>query len=162
MALPVITVIGNLKRTELKYTANGKALFKFQVECSEKNSKGEWDNLYISGELWYKQAEFANQYFKDGSPVIVNGKLTTNSYEKQDGTKAYENKLMFPNISFIPKDKSDSQGQQQDNSYNGNYNQAPGNNSQNMGNANQNIQNQHQGQNDYKIPDIDISSEIPF
>lgn len=109
MALPIIQLIGNLKRTELRYVPSGKALYKFQIECSEKNSKGEWDNLYISGELWDKQAEFANQYFKDGSVALVTGKLVTSSYEKQDGTKVYENKLLFPSISFVPKDKNGDQ-----------------------------------------------------
>ena len=117
--LPTITVIGNLKRVEMKYTQSGKAVTKFQIECAEKNKNGEWTNLYLSGECWEKSAEFVNQYFNDGSPAIVTGKLYTNIYEKQDGTKVYENKLLFPNVSFAPKDKSDSvqsqapQGQQQ-------------------------------------------------
>ncbi len=113
MSLPSLTVIGNLKRTELRHTPSGKALYKFQVECAEKNNKGEWNNLYISGELWDKQAEFANQYFRDGSVAVVTGKLVTNVYEKQDGTKVYENKFLFPNIGFAPKDKSEQQPQQQ-------------------------------------------------
>jgi len=109
MALPIIQLVGTLKRTGLTYVPSGKALYKFQLECSEKNTKGEYDNLYISGELWDKQAEFANQYFKDGSVAVVTGKLVTKSYEKNDGSKVYENKLLFPSISFIPKDKSDNQ-----------------------------------------------------
>ena len=111
MALPQITAVGILKRTELRYTPSGKALFKFQVECSEKNTKGEWDNLYLSGELWDKQAEFANQWFKDGSVAIITGKLITSSYEKQNGTKVYENKLQFPSLSFVPKEKDNNQQQ---------------------------------------------------
>ena len=95
-----------MKRIEMKYVSNGKAVTKFQIECAEKNSKGEWVNLYISGECWEKQAEFVNQYFQDGSVAIVTGKLYTNVYAKQDGTKVYENKLLFPNVSFAPKDKN--------------------------------------------------------
>lgn len=112
MALPIIQIVGTLKRTGLTYILSGKALYKFQLECSEKNTKGEYDNLYISGELWDKQAEFANQYFKDGSVAVVTGKLVTKSYEKNDGIKVYENKLLFPSISFVPKDKSDNQESQ--------------------------------------------------
>ena len=112
MALPIIQLVGTLKRTGLTYVPSGKALYKFQLECSEKNTKGEYDNLYISGELWDKQAEFANQYFRDGSVAVVTGKLVTKSYEKNDGIKVYENKLLFPSISFVPKDKSDNQESQ--------------------------------------------------
>ena len=49
MALPIIQLVGTLKRTGLTYVPSGKALYKFQLECSEKNTKGEYDNLYISG-----------------------------------------------------------------------------------------------------------------
>ena len=111
--LPTITVIGNLKRIELRYVPSGKAVTKFQIECAEKNSKGEWTNLYLTGECWEKSAEFVNQYFKDGSPAIVTGKLYTNVYENQEGKKVYENKLLFPNVSFAPKDKSEANGQSQ-------------------------------------------------
>ena len=107
--LPTITAVGTMKRIEMKHTQSGKAITKFQIECAEKNNKGEWTNLYLSGECWEKSAEFVNQYFRDGSPAIVTGKLFTNVYEKQDGTKVYENKLLFPSVSFIPKDKSGNQ-----------------------------------------------------
>lgn len=113
MSLPTITVIGNLKRIETKFTQSGKQVTSFQIECAEKNAKGEYQNLYLKGECWDKQAEFVNQYFRDGSVAIVTGKLYTNVYEKQDGTKAYETKLLFPSVSFAPKDKADAQPQQQ-------------------------------------------------
>ena len=111
--LPTITVIGNLSKLETKFTLSGKEVTKFQVECSEKNAKGEWENLYLKGEVWEKASTFLNQYFKDGSVAIVTGKLVTNVYEKQDGSKVYENKLLFPSVSFVPKDKADNQGQAQ-------------------------------------------------
>lgn len=106
MSLPTVQICGNLKRIETKFTQSGKQVTKFQVECAEKNSKGEYVNLYIGGEVWDKQAEFVNQYFQEGSVAIVTGKLYTNVYEKQDGSKVYENKLLFPSVSFAPKDKS--------------------------------------------------------
>lgn len=153
MSLPTITVIGNLKRLELKYLPSGKALLNFQVECSEKNSKGEWSNLYLKGECWDKSAEFVNQYFKEGSTAIVTGKLVTNVYEKQDGTKVYENKLLFPNVGFVPKDKSD-QGASTSEDYN-NHNQ---------GDRQQATPpNQHNPQQQQQIPEINIDEdEIPF
>ena len=152
--LPTITVVGTMKRIEMRYTGSGKAVTKFQVECAEKNSKGEWTNLYLSGECWEKAAEFVNQYFRDGSPAIVTGKLYTNVYEKQDGTKVYENKLLFPSVSFIPKDKSGNQEQE--------YQQPP----QQDHRAYQTTTHQ-QGQQQHdmptQLPGIDIDdSEIPF
>lgn len=107
--LPQITAVGTLNKLETKYTPSGKEVTKFTLECSEKNAKGEWENLYLKGEVWEKASTFLNQYFKDGSVAIVTGKLVTNVYEKQDGSKVYENKLLFPSISFVPKDKADNQ-----------------------------------------------------
>ena len=108
--LPQITAVGTLNKLETKYTPSGKEVTKFTLECSEKNAKGEWENLYLKGEVWEKASTFLNQYFKDGSVAIVTGKLVTNVYEKQDGSKVYENKLLFPSVSFVPKDKADNQG----------------------------------------------------
>lgn len=111
MSLPQVTIVGVLNKLETKYTPSGKEVTKFQVECSEKNAKGEWENLYIKGEVWENQSKFLNQYFKNGSVAVVTGKLVTNVYDKNDGSKAYEIKLLFPSVSFVPKEKQDNQGQ---------------------------------------------------
>lgn len=112
MSLPQITAIGTLNKLETKFTPSGKEVTKFTLECSEKNTKGEWENLYLKGEVWDKASTFLNQYFKDGSVAIVTGKLVTNVYEKNDGSKVYENKLLFPSISFVPKEKVSQQQEQ--------------------------------------------------
>ena len=110
MSLPQITIIGTLGRLQTTHTTTGKEVTKFQIECSEKNAKGEYDNLYLKGEVWERASQFLNTYFKDGDVAVVTGKLITNVYEK-NGAKVYENKLSFPSISFPPKAKA-SQGQQ--------------------------------------------------
>ena len=110
MSLPQITIIGTLGRLQTTHTTTGKEVTKFQIECSEKNAKGEYDNLYLKGEVWEKASQFLNSYFKDGDVAVVTGKLITNVYEK-NGAKVYENKLSFPSVSFPPKAKA-SQGQQ--------------------------------------------------
>ena len=110
MSLPYISIIGTLGRLQTTHTTTGKEVTKFQIECSEKNAKGEYDNLYLKGEVWEKASQFLNSYFKEGDVAVVTGKLITNVYEK-NGAKVYENKLSFPSISFPPKAKT-SQGQQ--------------------------------------------------
>ena len=135
MSLPYITIIGTLGRLQTTHTTSGKEVTKFQIECSEKNAKGEYDNLYLKGEVWEKASQFLNQYFKEGDVAVVTGKLITNVYEK-NGAKVYENKLSFPIISFPPKAK-----------------------------VNQGQQGQQPAQrNQYEPPviDLDDSSEIPF
>lgn len=107
MALPTVSIFGTINKIELKYTQAGKAICSYQIECSEKNAKGEWENLYLKGASFEKQAEFINQYFKDGDVCIATGKLVTENYTKQDSSKVYEVKLKFPQIQFAPKSKND-------------------------------------------------------
>ena len=104
MGLPIVTIVGNISRIEMK-TAGSNTVCKFQIECSEKY-KDEWTNLYINTEVWNKQAEFVNQYFKSGDVVVATGKLYTNVYENKEGKKVYETKLQFPNVQFAPKSKN--------------------------------------------------------
>ena len=113
MALPTVSIFGNINKIELKYLPNGKALCSYKIECSEKNSKGEWENLYIDGVSFDKQAEFINQYFNDGDLCIATGKLITEVYENKEGKKIYTIKLKFPNIEFAPKSKNSAPQQKQ-------------------------------------------------
>lgn len=141
MSLPTITVVGELKYIETKHLPSGKQLTSFQVSCSEKNIKGEWENLYLKGEVWGKSSEFVSKYFNNGSVAVVTGKLYTNTYDK-NGTKVYENKLLFPQVSFLPKDKSENR------------------------NNTQPQQQQYRKADDtpqqYTQPTVDIDGEIPF
>ena len=52
MSLPNITAVGTLSKMTTTYTTSGKEVTKFQLECSEKNTKGEYENLYLKGEVW--------------------------------------------------------------------------------------------------------------
>ena len=106
MSLPVITVCGNVQKIETRQTQSGKNVTTVNVSCGEKNSKGEFENLYIKADFWDKQSDFVSRYFKEGSAIIVTGKLVTTNYTKQDGSKVYETKFLFPQASFAPKDKA--------------------------------------------------------
>ena len=144
MALPILTVIGNIQKIETRQTQSGKSVTSVNVSCGEKNAKGEYDNLYIKADFWEKQSNFVSQYFKEGDAIIVTGKLVTTNYAKQDGTKVYETKFQFPNASFVPKSKEPQQSQQQSS-----YSQPQ--------------QNAHASQTSPQIPVIDVDTDsIPF
>ena len=103
MSLPTITVIGNVKFMETKFTQSGTQVTSLVVSASDKNKDGNYDNLNIKAEFWGKQAEFVNQYFNDGDVIIVTGRLITNSWTDQNGGKRHEIKFHFPSASFPPK-----------------------------------------------------------
>jgi single-strand DNA-binding protein len=154
--LPEITVIGNLKKIETKYIPSGKQVTKFQIECSEKNAKGEYENLYLTGEVWEKASEFLTKYFTEGNSAIVTGKLVTKSYSKADGTKVYENKLLFPNVHFVPRDKASKDIKQMEPMEYRAGNNASG------GQSYQDHMKQDPSMNQ-EVPEIDIDDdEIPF
>lgn len=114
MALPTVSLFGTINKIETRFTQGGKQVTSFQIECSEKNRNGEWDNLYIKSAVFDKAAEFVNNYFQDGSLCIATGKLVTEVYDGSDGKKRYDIKLKFPTIEFPPKAKESSTTQRKE------------------------------------------------
>lgn len=119
--LPTITIIGNISKLENKTTGSGKKFTILKISCSEKNAKGEYDNLYIDTDIWDKTSDFLNNYFKVGSPIAMTGKLYTNIYENKDGKKTYQIKLKYPSIGFVPKQKESKNADQSVNKFNDNF-----------------------------------------
>lgn len=82
-----VNLIGRLVReNELKYTKSGKAVATNTIALDD----GWGDNkksYFIPIVVWEKQAESLANYTSKGSKIAVNGKLTSRSYETQDGQK---------------------------------------------------------------------------
>ncbi|MGF2059336.1 single-stranded DNA-binding protein [Enterococcus innesii] len=82
-----VNLIGRLVRdNELKYTKSGKAVATNTLALDD----GRGDNkksYFIPIVAWEKQAESLANYTNKGSKIAVNGKLTSRSYETQDGQK---------------------------------------------------------------------------
>lgn len=82
-----VNLIGRLVRdNELKYTKSGKAVATNTMALDD----GWGDNkktYFIPIVVWEKQAESLANYTNKGSKIAVNGKLTSRSYEMQDGQK---------------------------------------------------------------------------
>lgn len=94
-----VTLIGHLgKDPELKYTPNGTAVCNFSLATTESYKgddgnwveKTEWHNIVV----WRKLAETCSQYLKKGSKIYMEGKITTESYDK-DGSKRYITKIVM-------------------------------------------------------------------
>ena len=109
-----VIVLGRLGQDpELKYTQSKKAVCSLNVATSEKRNdqngnpveKTEWHKVV----LWDKKAELAAQYLTKGRMVFVEGKLTTRSWEDQNGQKRYTTEIVGHNVQFLP----DGNGQQQ-------------------------------------------------
>lgn len=103
-------LVGNLtKDPEVRYTPSGKAVCNLKVATSRKfKTKSEEDReekLFITATIWGKRAENCGEYLKKGSPVFIEGRLTTNSFEDREGQQRSNIELQIENIQFLTRVK---------------------------------------------------------
>lgn len=80
MSFQKITIVGNLGvDPELRFTPGGQAVTNFSIATnrSYKKQDGEQvkETLWFRVSCWGKLAEIANQYLKQGSQVMIEGRL---------------------------------------------------------------------------------------
>ncbi|MHC9089344.1 single-stranded DNA-binding protein [Tenacibaculum sp. IMCC1] len=89
-----VQLIGNLGNTpEIITLDSGKKLAKFAIATNEtyKNAQGEkitdtqWHNIVA----WNKTAEIIEKYLEKGKEVMIEGRLTSRSFEDKEGNKRY-------------------------------------------------------------------------
>jgi len=99
-----VILIGNIcKEPELRYTPAGAAVLNFTLAINRKYKSGEEmkeDVAFVPVVAWQKTAEIINQYCKKGSPLMVEGRLQTRSWEK-DGQKQYKTEVVAEHIQFL-------------------------------------------------------------
>lgn len=99
-----IIITGNLcKDIELRYTNNKIAVLQNTVAVKNdfKNADGEYDSEFINIVVWRQTAEFLNNYAAKGSKVLVEGRLTNRTYDKQDGTKGYITEVVAEKVELL-------------------------------------------------------------
>jgi single-strand DNA-binding protein len=88
-----VMLAGRLTRDpELRYTPQGTALCKLGLAVSRtyKGRDGEKkeETLFVDVTVWEKTAEYCGQRLKQGRPILVEGKLRSDSWEdKSTGQK---------------------------------------------------------------------------
>ena len=101
-----IIVIGNLGRDpEMRYTPNGQSVTSFSVASNrkyttaagERREETEWFNV----SAWGKLGEVCNQYLTKGSQVFVEGRLSSRSYQGQDGQMRFVNEINLTDVQFL-------------------------------------------------------------
>ena len=101
-----VILIGNLgKDPELRYTPGGSAVVNFPIATNERwkdkdgnpQERTEWHNIV----LWGRLAEIANDYLKKGSPVYIEGRLQTRSWDDRDGNKRYTTEIVGTQMQML-------------------------------------------------------------
>lgn len=99
-----IIITGNLcKDIDLRYSPSNIAVVQNTVAVRNdfKNANGDYDSEFINIVVWRQAAEFLSKYAAKGSKVLVEGRLTNRSYDKQDGTKGYITEVVAEKIELL-------------------------------------------------------------
>lgn len=112
-SLNKVMLIGNLTRDpEMRYTPQGTAVCTFSVatnrswttDTGEKKDEVDFHNVVA----WNKLAEICSQLLKKGRKVYVEGRLTTRSWQAQDGTQKQRTEVVISDMVIL--DKKDDSG----------------------------------------------------
>jgi single-strand DNA-binding protein len=85
-----VILVGNLTRDpELRHIPSGTAVSEIGLAVNDRVKRGnEWvdETTFVDITLWGRTAEVASEYLSKGSPVLIEGRLKLDSWEK-DGQK---------------------------------------------------------------------------
>jgi single-strand DNA-binding protein len=86
-----VILLGNVTRDpELRYISSGTAVTEVGLAVNDrrKNAAGEWveETTFVDVTLWGRTAEVAGEYVTKGSPLLIEGRLKLDTWEK-DGKK---------------------------------------------------------------------------
>lgn len=106
-----VQLIGNVGNTpEIRNLDKGKKVASFSIATNEffKNSKGEkvqntqWHTIVA----WGNTAEIVEQFVGRGKEIAIEGKLTSRSYETNEGDKRYVTEVVANEILFLGNAKN--------------------------------------------------------
>lgn len=112
-SLNKVLLIGNLTRDpELRYIPSGTAVTTFTVASNRAyvNQAGEKKEevCFIRIVVWSRRAEVCAEFLSKGSPVFVEGRLQSRTWEDQNGQKRSTIEVIANNVQFLGRGKSDT------------------------------------------------------
>ena len=106
-SLNKVMLIGNLgKDPEVRFLPNGNAVCNFSIATTDRykdkqgqqQEKTEWHNITMYGRL----AEIAGDYLRKGSPVYLEGKISTRKWQdKQTGADRYMTEIIVDQMQML-------------------------------------------------------------
>ena len=161
-----VVMVGNLTRdVELRYLPSGAALATIGLASNRRYKKQDGtqaeEPCFIDVKLFGRTAEIANQYLHKGSRVLIEGRLTYETWMDQNGVKKSRHTITAESMNMLDsKSSGDSMPQE--------YGNAPKEHDYNSSQS-------YAAQNSYassapkenytsNIPEIDIDNddEVPF
>ncbi len=113
-----VQLIGNLgKDPEIRYTPEGKQVAKFSMAANRtfKNKEGESidDTQWFNIEAWMGLAKVVEEYLKTGDRIYIEGRLKTESYEK-DGETKYFTKVVVQEMIMLGSSRNGGADEEED------------------------------------------------
>lgn len=103
-----VVLVGRLtKDPELRYAAgSGIPTSRFTVAVNRQGKKDEAD--FINCVAFNKTAETIAQYLTKGRQIAIAGRIQTNSYTSDDGTKRYTTGVVVETFEFCDSNKNNN------------------------------------------------------
>lgn len=127
-----VFLAGNLTRDpELRHIPSGSAVADLRMAINrryrDQNDKDREEVVYVSVTVWGKTAENCAQYLTKGSPVLVEGRLKLDEWEKE-GQKQSRLGVVAERVQFLGRGAGGprSGGEFEDSSARGSRSGAPG------------------------------------
>ena len=105
-----IVLVGRIVRDpELQQLENDKevANITLAVQRAYKNEEGVYETDFIDCTLWNVVAKNTTEYCKKGDIVGIKGRLQSDSYEKEDGTKVSKLNVIAEKVTFLTSKSQD-------------------------------------------------------
>ena len=100
-----VVLVGNLtKNPDVKSTTN-TTVTKFGLAVNRKYKSAEGlkeETCFIDIVAFAKLAEIAGEYLAKGAPVLIEGRLSYNTWE-QEGVKKSKHEVVAENIQFLQR-----------------------------------------------------------
>ena len=110
-----VVLMGHLTRDpELRFTAGKKAVCDVGVAVNDRYKKGdEWVETvdYFELTFWGRNAEVVNEHLTKGSPLLVEGKLKQETWEK-DGKRQSKVKVNVDQLKMLGGNRSSSESEE--------------------------------------------------
>lgn len=107
-SLNKVLVIGNLTMDpELRFTPNGAAVANLRMAVNHRypDNAGGWveEASFFTVVAWGRQAEVCNEYLKKGSPILIEGRLRSRSWETPEGQKRSTVEIVASRVQFLSR-----------------------------------------------------------
>lgn len=113
MSVNKVILIGNVgKDPDIRYLDNNVCVASFTLATTERGyttasgaqipDRTEWHNIV----LWRGLAEIAEKYVRKGSPLYIEGKIRTRSWDDKSGVRRYTTEIYADNMELLGR-KSD-------------------------------------------------------